>query len=97
MQVQSLALISSLGSGIAMSCDVGRRCSLDPLLPWLWCRPAGVAPIQPLAWEPPYAVDADLKRQRTKKKKKRMYIQVYLNHFVIHLKLTQHCKEAILQ
>ena len=69
MQVQSLALISSLGSGIAMSCDVGRRCSLDPLLPWLWCRPAGVAPIQPLAWEPPYAVDADLKRQRTKKKK----------------------------
>ena len=21
----------------------------------LWCRPAAVAPIQPLAWEPPYA------------------------------------------
>jgi len=28
---------------------------------WLWCRLAATAPIQPLAWEPPYAVDAALK------------------------------------
>ena len=28
----------------------------DPVLPWLWCRPAAVAPIQPLAWELAYAV-----------------------------------------
>ena len=27
----------------------------DPALLWLWCRPAAIAPIQPLAWEPPYA------------------------------------------
>ena len=27
----------------------------DSALLWLWCRPAAVAPIQPLAWEPPYA------------------------------------------
>ena len=27
----------------------------DPALLWLWCRPAAVAPIRPLAWEPPYA------------------------------------------
>ena len=33
-----------------MSCGVSHRCSLDPALPWLWCRPAPVAPIQPLAW-----------------------------------------------
>ena len=32
----------------------------DPKLLWLWCRLAAVAPIQPLAWEPPYA--AALKR-----------------------------------
>jgi len=25
----------------------------DPALLWLWHRPASVAPIQPLAWEPP--------------------------------------------
>ena len=25
----------------------------DPVLPWLWCRPAVTAPIQPLAWELP--------------------------------------------
>ena len=31
----------------------------------MWCRPAATAPIQPLAWEPPYAA---LKRQKTKKK-----------------------------
>ena len=28
---------------------------------WLWCRPAAVAPIGPLAWEPPYAMGAALK------------------------------------
>ena len=38
----------------------------DLMLLWLWCRPAAVAPIQPLAWEPPYAVGAALKRQKTK-------------------------------
>ena len=35
----------------------------DPALPWLWCRPAAVAPIQPLAWEPPYAAGMALKNQ----------------------------------
>ena len=27
----------------------------DSVLLWLWCRPAAVALIRPLAWEPPYA------------------------------------------
>ena len=35
----------------------------------LWCRPAAVAPIRPLAWEFPYAAGEALKRQRTKKKR----------------------------
>ena len=43
----------------------------DPELLWLWHRLAAVAPIRPLAWEPPYALDAALKGQKTKKKKKR--------------------------
>ena len=54
-----------------MSCGVGRRPGLDLVLPWLWHRLAAAAPIGPLAWEPPYAVGAALKRQKTKDKKKK--------------------------
>ena len=52
-----------------MSCGVGYRHGLDPV--FLWRRPAAVALIRPLAWEPPYSMDAALKRQKTKKKKKK--------------------------
>ena len=51
---------------MAMSCGVDRRCGSDPELVWLWCRPAAVALIQPLAWELPYAAGATLKK-KTKK------------------------------
>ena len=34
-----------------------------------WCRPAATTPIQPLAWEPPYAEVAVLKRQKKQTKK----------------------------
>jgi len=33
---------------------------LDPELPWLWCRPAAVAPIQPLSWELPHVFSVAL-------------------------------------
>ena len=61
-----------------MSCGVGRRHGLNPVLLWLWRRPVAIALIQPLAWEPPYAAGAALKRQKTKKKKE-------LNYIVFHL------------
>ena len=48
-----------------MSCGIGRRHGLDPTWLWLWCRSAAVAPIGPLAWEPPYAAGAALKRTTT--------------------------------
>ena len=61
-----------------MSCGVGRRLgldlSLDVSLLWLWCRLAAAAPIQPLAWEPPYATGAAqeiAKRQKRKEKKRK--------------------------
>ena len=54
-----------LGSGIALSSGVGRSHSSFPVLLWLWCRQAATPPIQPLAWELPYAVDAALRRQKT--------------------------------
>ena len=47
---------------VAMSCGVGRRHGSDLTLLWLRCRPAAAAPIRPLAWEPPYATGAALKR-----------------------------------
>ena len=54
------------GSGVAVSCGVGHRHGLDPA--WLWHRPAAVALIQPVAWEPPHAASVTLK---SKKKRKR--------------------------
>ena len=45
-----------------MSCGVNCRFSSNLALLWLWHRPATAAPIQPLAWEPPYAVGMGLKR-----------------------------------
>ena len=50
-----------------MSCGVGCRCGSDPELLWLWRRPAAVAPIRPLAWEPPNASGAALKKDKKKK------------------------------
>ena len=39
----------------------------DPVLLWLWRRPGATALTGLLAWEPPYAAGAVLKRQKTKK------------------------------
>ena len=44
-----------------MSYSVGLRRGSDLMLLWLWHRPAAVAPIQCLAWEPIYAAGASLK------------------------------------
>ena len=53
-----------------MSYGVGCRHSSDPEFLWLWRRLAAVALIKPLAWEPPYAMGAALKRQKKDKNKK---------------------------
>ena len=49
-----------------MSCGIGRRPGMDPAFLWLWHRPAAVAPIQPLAWELPYALAVALKKKKKK-------------------------------
>jgi len=64
-----------------MSCGVGCRLGSDPALLCLRRRPVATAPIQPLAWEPPYAAGAaqeiatttttKKKDKRTKKKRKK--------------------------
>ena len=49
-----------------MSCGAGHRGSLDLALLWLWlwCRPAAIALIGLLAWEPTYASGAALKSHK---------------------------------
>ena len=44
---------------------------MDPVLLWLWCRLAAVAPIRSLDWEPPYATGTALKSKKKKKRKKK--------------------------
>ena len=63
------------GSGIAMSCGVGHRCSSDPELLWLRRRLVVTAPIRPLAWEPPHAMGAALENtERHTHKKVNLYL-----------------------
>ena len=50
-----------------MNCGVDLRGGWDPALLWLWCKPAAIALIRPLAWEFPYAMGAALKRKKKKK------------------------------
>jgi len=52
-----------------VSCGAGCRCGSDPVLLWLWHRLEATAPIQPLAWEPPYAVGAAQRNSKKTKKK----------------------------
>ena len=43
---------------------MGRTCSSDSVLLWLWRRPVATAPIRPLAWEPPYVAGAALEKAK---------------------------------
>ena len=64
-QVQSLASLNGWRIRVAVSCGVLRKRSLD--LAWLWHRLAATAPIQPLTWKTPSAVDAALKDKKVNK------------------------------
>ena len=77
MQVRSLASLSELRIRRcgAVSCGVGRRCSSDPAWLWLRRRLVATAAIRPPAWDPPYAVGAVQKRQKTKKNQPYMCLQ----------------------
>ena len=61
-----------------MSCGVGLRCSLDPAIAVAVARPVATALIRPLAWEPPYAVGAALKKAKKRPKKKIFFLKYVL-------------------
>ena len=75
LQAQSLALLSGLRI---------RRCRE------LCCRPASTAPIQPLAWEPPCAMEAaqEMAKRQKKKKPQKKYSQLNNVSRIITLILT---------
>ena len=60
-----------------MSCGVGHRHGSDLAMVWLSCKPEATAPIQPLAWEPPYAPGAT---QEMAKRQKINKIKVSVNY-----------------
>ena len=74
VQVRSQALLSGLGFDAAVSYSVDCTCGSDPELLWLWCRLVAIAPIQPLAWEPPYAASTALPKQANKRKQNKNII-----------------------
>ena len=69
---EDMGLILGL-SGLRSRCGVGHRCGLDPMLLWLWCRLVATAPIEPLAWELPYAEGVALKRPKQTNEQKNTY------------------------
>ena len=66
-----------------MNCGVGHRHSSDPTLLWLWGRPVSIAPIWPLAWEPPYA--AGVAQEMAKRQKKECASVLFSPHPCQHL------------
>ena len=64
--VQSLASLSGLRIRCCCGCGVGCRQGLDPVLLWLWCRLAAIAPVRPLA---SICCGCSLKKQNTYKNK----------------------------
>ena len=83
-----------------MSCSVGRRHDSDPVLLWLWCRPAATAPIRPLALGPPYAIGVALEKTKRQKKKKKevLYpLNSNLNSMNTSKENNQRCRHADIQ
>ena len=72
-----------------MRCGVGHRCGSDPALLWLWHRLAATAPINPLAWEPPYAMRAAKEMAKRQKKKK-----IDPRERSVHASISLHCQFA---
>ena len=66
--IRFLALFSGLRIWSALSCGVVHRLDLDPALLWLWRRVAAIALIRRLAWEPPSASGAALKKKNKPEK-----------------------------
>ena len=70
-------------------------CSLDPVLLWLQQRLGAAALVQPLAWEPPDAVSAALKRQNTNKIKTHLELAAFSWVWLFILQKTKRITHAV--
>ena len=52
---------------------------------YLWRRPAITAPIQPLAWEPPYATGVALEKAKRQKNKNKNKIMIQMDFYKLHI------------
>ena len=68
MQVQFLASLSGLRTGVATSHGIGFRCGSNLVLLWLWHRPAATAPIRPLIRGLTYAIGIAIKKKKKKRR-----------------------------
>ena len=75
MWVWSLALLSELRIRCCRELWCRSKTQFGSQVSWLWCRPVAVAPTGPLAWEPPYALGAALKRQKDQKYKNKKILK----------------------
>ena len=83
------SLVSLSGLRIqCCQCGVGHRHDSDLVFLWLWYRPVAAAPIQPLAWAPPYTMGVALKRQTNNNNKKRCHSKLRRHHLFIQQILT---------
>ena len=82
MLVQSLASLTSWVKDPALPQAAGGRRGLDLSfkLLWLWHRLTAAAPIQPLAWELPYATYVALKEKKLSKIQNKISINSFYNH-----------------
>ena len=71
--LRSLASLSELRIWHCLELWCRSLTSSDLALLWLWHRPAAAALIQPLAWEPPYAVSAAIKKAKKEKDEIQMF------------------------
>ena len=77
LRIRSLRLLSGLTIRRCRElwCSCRRGSDLALLWLWLWRRPVATAPIQPLAWEPPYAAGGAQEIAKIPKKKKKKEIE----------------------
>ena len=74
LQVRSLALLNGLRirRGHELWCRLQMQLRSDIavalVLLWLWCRLVAIAPIGPLAWEPPHAMGVALEKMKRQNK-----------------------------
>ena len=59
---------------------------LPPALLGLWCCPAAIVPIQPLAWELSYATGAFLKSKKKLKNKNKKAWQIAIDFGIVPIK-----------